>query len=142
GGGFCRPHVFGCIEGGDGDADVLGKADLRPGRSVRADRLNGEPVAEDGVMTHLLELGVRHGHTGCGAEVNGLAAADLHVDALSRLLDHSQTGPAIRLRQDLRPWSGSSTTSTTVQIAVAISPYPMAISNASDESTTDTGTIV
>ena len=60
----------------------------------------------------------------------------------SRLLDHSQNGPAIRLRQDLRPWSGSSTTSTTVQIAVAISPYPMAISNASDESTTDTGTIV
>ncbi len=109
---------------------------------ARADRLDGEPVAEDGVMTHLLELGVRHGHTGCGAEVNGLAAADLHVDALSRLLDHSQNGPAIRLRQDLCPWIGSSTTSTTVQIAVAISPYPMAIRNASDESTTDTGTIV
>ena len=64
GGGLRGPDVLGRVDDRDGDADVLGEADLRIGRSVGADRLDGQAVAEHRVVPDLLQLGVREAQPG------------------------------------------------------------------------------
>src|SRR5262249_13508150 len=47
-----------------------------------ADGLHGEPMTEDGVMPHLVQLAVRESQARSAAEMHGLTAAHVHVEAL------------------------------------------------------------
>src|SRR5690606_17349873 len=87
GGGFGGPDVFGDVQDRDGHADVLREPDLRAGRCLGADRLDGEAVAEDGVVAHLLELRVGKGEPGGGAEVYGPHAPDRPEDLSAAAFD-------------------------------------------------------
>ena len=65
----------------------FGEADLSAGRALGADRFDREPVGEHGVMADLLQLGIRQAESGCGTEVDRLAATDLHVESLVAAFD-------------------------------------------------------
>jgi hypothetical protein len=77
-----RLDVLGRVDDRDGDADVLGEPHLGAGRAAGADRLDGQAVAEHGVVADLLELGIRKPQARRGSQVHRVAAADLDVDAL------------------------------------------------------------
>ena len=58
-----------------------------PAGPLRADRLNGEAVAEHGVMAYLVQLGVGERQPRSNAQVHRLPAANLHVDSLIATFD-------------------------------------------------------
>jgi hypothetical protein len=74
--------VGGGVDDRDGDAHVVGEPDLGGGGAAGADGLDGQAVPEDGVVADLVQLARREPQPRSGADVQRLAAADLHVDAL------------------------------------------------------------
>ena len=55
GGELGGADVLGRLDGGDGDADVLRRPDLRARARARADRLHRKPVGEQHVMPDLVQ---------------------------------------------------------------------------------------
>jgi hypothetical protein len=72
----------GGVDDRDGDADVLGEPRLGARGAAGPDGLDGQAVTQHGVVADLLELGIRQPQARGGAQVEGLAPADLDVDAL------------------------------------------------------------
>src|SRR5262249_59189914 len=82
GGRLGSPDVVGCADGRNRGRHVLGEPDLRAGPPAGPDRLDGEAVAEDGVVADLVELAVRELEPGRAAEMQRLSAGTLHVEPL------------------------------------------------------------